>query len=205
MRWYAVHTAFGAEQRVALALAELPVGEVFLPKSPDNNDPAAWLFRNYLFLRTELTDPLHRDILRLEPVRCLVGTRPGSPSPIPEWEVRLLKYLVRLPRHPRLGVAPQAGHAVEIVDGPLREVRGTVVSVRNSRARVAVSLSLLGQAVEIVVPVSSLVNLSASRVISLPGLVDHKPRHRGGRRMKRHLRNTAARLAGRAAAPPGTP
>lgn len=184
-RWYAIQTVFGAERKVARQLVDLESGEIFLPAGYCAGGQL--LFHNYVFAHFRLTPSVYRRVLATDSVRAVVGTSPGRPSPVQDWEVRLLKYLCSSSRHPALGAVPAAGSRVEVVAGPLRGVRGTVASVTNQSARIVVTVSMVNKGFELIVPLTHVSNLTQEEKLTDDLPLQIKTRHRGGRRMKRFL------------------
>ncbi|MDK2971473.1 MAG: hypothetical protein PWP23_1228 [Candidatus Sumerlaeota bacterium] len=178
--WYAVHTRTGAECRVADALQDLPaVEEVLVPtvKGGAAGAAAEPLFPSYVFFLARMSQGLSASTARIPEARYLVGMRPGTPSAIPEQEMRVVRYVAGLERDVRLGPIPERGRRARVVTGPLEGVEGIVVWRNKREARVASAISVVGQAVEIVVPLDWVVLADYET-----GGVPYKKTHRAGRR-----------------------
>jgi transcription antitermination factor NusG len=183
------------EAKACEGLEPLDLDELLLPllRTVVSSGPAAGstrvepLFPNYLFIRAHMTSELLARINRLPEVRYVVGSRPNVPSPISEGEIRLVQHIAGLERDFRLGPIPERGRRARVIAGPLEGVEGLVVWRNKREARIASTISVVGQAVELVVPLDLLVLSDYDN-----GGVPYKQRHRGGRRARRTQR--AARL-----------
>lgn len=178
--WYAVHTRTSAECRVASALQDLSaVEEVLVPavKTAAAGATAEPLFPSYVFFLACMSQGLPASIARIPEARYLVGMRPGIPSAIPEQEMRVVRYVAGLERDVRLGPIPERGRRARVVTGPLEGVEGIVVWRNKREARVASAISVVGQAVEIVVPLDWVVLADYET-----GGVPYRKTHRAGRR-----------------------
>lgn len=92
----------------------------------------------------------------------------------------LVRFVAGCERDFRLGPIPERGRRARVIAGPLEGVEGLVVWRNKREARLASAISVVGRAVEIVVPLD-LVMLSGYET---GGGVYKKP-HRGGRRARR--------------------
>ena len=107
------------------------------------------LFPGYVFARFPLTQ---FEIVQRCPLLIEVVTMDGRPAPIPEDQMEAVQRLVWTSR--ALGVEPhpadflEPGQAIEVVEGPLRGMRGWLVE-RRGRSRVVVKLDAIKQAVGI--------------------------------------------------------
>lgn len=187
-RWYAVHTRPGMEAKACEGLEPLELDDLLFPllRTVVSSGPAAGsnrtepLFPSYLFILAHMTSELLARINRLAEVRYVVGSRPNVPSPIPEAEIRLVQHIAGLERDFRLGPIPERGRRARVIAGPLEGVEGLVVWRNKREARIASTISVVGQAVELVVPLDLLVLSDYDN-----GGVPYKQRHRGGRRARR--------------------
>ena len=147
--WFAIWTRSRHEQRVRDQLDHRHV-EAFLPTITkwshwkDRRKRIEWpLFPGYCFGRF---DPRERlPVLKLPGVVSIVSMN-GEPAPIPDREIEGLRRLVES----ELAYDPcpliREGSMVEVTHGPLKGVVGRLVR-KNDRARLVLSVELIGQAV----------------------------------------------------------
>jgi transcription antitermination factor NusG len=167
-RWYACYTRARHEKQVDRLLKEREI-ETFLPLVPrvsqwkDRKKVVEWpLFPSYVFGRFGAVDAAR--VLSTPGVAALVRTN-GRPTPIDEEELENVRLLVRalstgagaIERRPFL----EAGQEVEVMDGPFRGLRGTVVEQRNRR-RVLIGIRAIEQGLEVDIDMSTLRPVSGS-------------------------------------------
>jgi transcription termination/antitermination protein NusG len=151
-QWYAIWTRSRHEQvvREQLALKQL---EVFLPTIPrwsrwkDRKKKIDWpLFPGYCFARFDPANPLA--ILKCRGVVNIVSVE-GQPAPIPDVEMESIRLLVGSDlQYDPCPLLPE-GALVEVVYGPLKGVVGRLLRKDPSRARLVLSVDLIGQAVSV--------------------------------------------------------
>ena len=155
-RWYALAVHARQERAAATGLSQRGF-EVFLPTRCERR---LWsdrvqrmtlaLFPGYLFLRTGLTAARRVEILRVRQVYDLVGRTPGHPDiarHVSESEIESLKQLLRSERELHAEDHLVRGAEVLVCHGPLRGVRGALVSEPGGHKRLAVQIPLLGRSV----------------------------------------------------------
>ena len=150
--WYAVWTRSRHEQVVREQLERKGL-QAFLPtvtkwsRWKDRKKKIDWpLFPGYCFARF---DPAHSlPILKCTGVVNIVSVE-GKPAAIPEVELDSIRLLVgsELQYDPCPHV--REGLMVEVVHGPLRGVVGRLLRKDLSRARLVLSVDLIGQAVSV--------------------------------------------------------
>lgn len=149
--WYAIWTRSRHEKMVREQLQQKHF-EVFLPtinkwsRWKDRKKQIEWpLFPGYCFVRFNGVDRL--PILKCEGVVTIVGTD-GHPSPIPAFEIDSIRQLI----DSELAFDPcpliKEGMMVEVKAGPLRGVVGRLIR-KGARARLVLSVDLIGQAVSV--------------------------------------------------------
>ena len=152
VHWYAVWTRSRHEQVVREQLTRKQI-EVFLPtvtrwsRWKDRKKRIDWpLFPGYCFARFDPRDRL--PVLKCTGVVSIVSAERGDPTPIPEHEIAGIRQLVESD----LAFDPcpmiREGMMVEVVHGPLRGVVGRLFR-KNERARLILSVELIGQAVSV--------------------------------------------------------
>ena len=151
-QWFAVWTRSRHEQMVREQLERKHV-EAFLPTVPrwsrwkDRKKKIDWpLFPGYCFARFEGADTL--PILKCTGVVSIVSFE-GKPAAIPDYEVDSVRRLVgsdlRFDPCPMI----KEGTMVSVVHGPLRGVIGRLVRKEAVKARLILSVDLIGQAVSV--------------------------------------------------------
>ena len=150
--WYAIWTRSRHEKIVRDQLEKKSEVDVFLPtigkwsRWKDRKKKIDWpLFPGYCFARF---NPLERlPILKCTGVVNIVSYQ-GEPAAIPEHEIDGIRQLVES----ELAFDPcpmiREGMMVEVTHGPLKGVVGRLVR-KNEKARLVLSVDLIGQAVSV--------------------------------------------------------
>ena len=150
--WYAVWTRSRHEHVVREQLARKQI-DVFLPtvtrwsRWQDRKKKIDWpLFPGYCFARFEPHERL--PVLKCAGVVTIISSERGEPMPIPDHEIAGIRQLV----DSDLAFDPcpmiREGMMVEVIHGPLRGVIGRLLR-KNDRARLILSVDLIGQAVSV--------------------------------------------------------
>jgi tRNA-dihydrouridine synthase B len=175
--WYAIWTRSRHEQVVREQLEGKRI-EAFLPtvtrwsRWKDRKKKIDWpLFPGYCFARFDPAQTL--PILKCTGVVSIVSFE-GKPAPIPEIELESIRVLIG--SQLRYDPCPlvREGMMVEVVHGPLRGVVGRLIRKDTGRARLILSVDLIGQAVS--------VEVDAAAVAPMAGMTDTAFR----RLVKRH-------------------
>ena len=152
LQWYAVWTRSRHEQVVRDQLERKHV-EAFLPTIPkwsrwkDRKKKIAWpLFPGYCFARFDLEDTLA--ILKCTGVVNIVSFD-GQPAPIPASELDSIRVLVGSDLQYDPCPLIHEGMMVEVTHGPLKGVVGRLVRKDAPKARLILSVNLIGQAVSV--------------------------------------------------------
>ena len=151
VNWYALWTRSRHEQVVREQLERKHI-EAFLPtvikwsRWKDRKKKIDWpLFPGYCFARFDAHERL--PVLKCAGVVNIISFD-GEPAPIPEHEIDGIRQLVESD----LAYDPcpliKEGMMVEVVHGPLRGVIGRLVR-KNEKARLVLSVDLIGQAVSV--------------------------------------------------------
>jgi len=127
--------------------------DAFLPTIPrwsrwkDRRKKIDWpLFPGYCFARFDPDEAL--PVLKCSGVVNIVGFE-GRPAPIPDVELESIRVLVGSDLQYDPCPLIREGMTVEVVHGPLRGVVGRLVRKDPSRARLVLSVDLIGQAVSV--------------------------------------------------------
>ncbi len=170
-RWYALRVKSNCEKLVAAALRYKEY-EQFLPLyrtqrgwSDRVKDLELPLISGYVFCRM---NPVQRlPVLTIPGAVSFVGIG-NTPTPVEDGEIEALQTIVRA----ELPVASwpflQAGHRVRIERGPLRDIEGIVISLKNGLSLV-VSIGLLQRSVAVEIDRNSITPVSRP-VTSAQGL-----------------------------------
>jgi len=151
-QWFAVWTRSRHEQVVREQLERKDI-LAFLPtvtrwsRWKDRKKKIDWpLFPGYCFAQFDPENAL--SILKCSGVVNIVSVE-GKPAPIPEYELDSIRLLV----HSDLQFDPcpliREGMMVEVVHGPLRGVVGRLLRKDAPKARLVLSVDLIGQAVSV--------------------------------------------------------
>ncbi|MEQ1868466.1 MAG: UpxY family transcription antiterminator [Vicinamibacterales bacterium] len=151
-QWYAVWTRSRHEQTVRAQLAQKQI-ESFLPTMTrwswwkDRKKKLSWpLFPGYCFARFAPGDSLA--ILKCSGVVSIVSVD-GKPIPIPDIELDSIRLLVDSELQFDPSPLLREGMMVEVVHGPLKGVVGRLMRKDSPRARLVLSVELIGQAVSV--------------------------------------------------------
>ena len=152
MPWFAIWTRSRHEQVVRDQL-ERKTFEAFLPtitrwsRWKDRKKKIDWpLFPGYCFARFNPADTL--PILKCAGVVSIVSFE-GKPAPIPDYELESIRVLVGSELQYDPCPLIREGMMVEVVHGPLRGVMGRLTRKDALKARLVLSVDLIGQAVSV--------------------------------------------------------
>ncbi len=155
--WFAIWTRSRHEQVVRDQLARKNI-EAFLPtitkwsRWKDRKKKIDWpLFPGYCFARFNPTDTL--PILKCTGVVNIVCTE-GRPAAIPDYELDSIRLLVGSELQFDPCPLVREGMMVEVVHGPLKGVIGRLMRKDAHRARLILSVDLIGQGVSVEVDAS---------------------------------------------------
>jgi transcriptional antiterminator NusG len=149
-RWYAVHTRYHHE-RTARKELEAQQFEVYLPeyralsrRKDRKKEIRRPLFPGYVFVHTPLSGGRRIAVLQTKGVVRIIGAG-YQPVPVPDHELESVRIL--LSNSPDAGPCPAAGKGqlVQVMEGPLRGVVGTVEATK--KRKIVVSVELVGRAV----------------------------------------------------------
>ena len=152
-RWYAIHTRYRHE----LCVSELLASKGYSILYPSYKAVRKWkrrsavvrmpLFPGYIFCRLDVQGRL--PVLMTPGVVRIVGAG-KTPVPVDDREIRSIETAMQADAHSQPYPYLRPGRQVEIPEGPLRGLTGTIVSMKNNY-RMVVSVTLLqrSMAVEI--------------------------------------------------------
>ncbi len=152
MDWFAIWTRSRHEQTVREQLEQKDI-EAFLPTIPrwsrwkDRKKKIDWpLFPGYCFARFDPDQAL--PVLKCTGVVNIVSFE-GRPAAIPEYELDSIRLLVSSDLQFDPCPLIHEGMMVEVVHGPLKGVMGRLMRKDAQRARLVLSVDLIGQAVSV--------------------------------------------------------
>ncbi|MGC4081832.1 MAG: UpxY family transcription antiterminator [Vicinamibacterales bacterium] len=152
MQWFAIWTRSRHEHVVRTQLEEKHL-EVFLPtiarwsRWKDRRKKIDWpLFPGYCFARFDPADGL--TILKCRGVVGIVSFE-GTPAPIPAVEIESIRRLVETELLYDPCPLVHEGEMVEVVHGPLKGIVGRLTRKDAQRARLVLSVDLIGQGVSV--------------------------------------------------------
>ena len=158
MKWYAVHTYSGHEERVLKNLEErkksldleAQVGEVVIPKEDEvevkngeRKTVSRKILPGYIIVHMALNDHTWHIVRNTPGVTGFVSSG-DKPAPLQQVEVdRILKQMST--DAPKVKLAFAIGQSVRVVDGPFTEFIGMVDEINTEKGKVKVLLSLFGR------------------------------------------------------------
>jgi transcription antitermination factor NusG len=150
--WYAIWTRSRHEQVVREQLERKHI-EAFLPtitrwsRWKDRKKKIDWpLFPGYCFAKFDADAAL--PVLKCTGVVNIVSFE-GKPAPIPAYELDSIRLLIGSELQYDPCPMIQEGMMVEVVHGPLRGVIGRLIRKEALKARLVLSVDLIGQAVSV--------------------------------------------------------
>jgi transcription antitermination factor NusG len=151
-QWFAIWTRSRHEQVVKEQLHRKQI-DAFLPtvtrwsRWKDRKKKIDWpLFPGYCFARFDPSDTL--PILKCTGVVNIISFE-GKPAPIPEVELASIRLLVGSELQYDPCPIVREGQMVEVTHGPLKGVVGRLLRKDAARARLVLSVDLIGQAVSV--------------------------------------------------------
>ena len=158
MKWYAVHTYSGHEERVLKNLEERKktldldsqVGEVVIPKEDEvevkngeRKTVSRKILPGYVIVHMILNDHTWHIVRNTPGVTGFVSSG-DKPAPLQQAEVdRILKQMFA--EAPKVKLSFAVGQSVRVVDGPFTEFIGMVDELNTEKGKVKVLLSLFGR------------------------------------------------------------
>jgi transcriptional antiterminator NusG len=150
--WFAIWTRSRHEQVVREQLERKRI-DAFLPtitrwsRWKDRKKKIDWpLFPGYCFARFNPEDSL--SVLKCTGVVNIVSFE-GKPAPIPEYELESIRVLIASQFQYDPCPMVREGMMVEVVHGPLRGIVGRLMKKDAAKARLVLSVDLIGQAVSV--------------------------------------------------------
>ncbi len=160
MRWYAVHTYSGHEQKakrylesaVANAGLEDKFGEILVPteevtemKQGRRSTSTKKFLPSYILVQCILDKVTQEMVVSTPGITNFVGGG-GKPRPLRDAEVeRIVGQVNRSRTEEPTDIPFQAGDTVKVIDGPFSDFSGTIGEVNMERRKVKVMVSIFGR------------------------------------------------------------
>jgi transcriptional antiterminator NusG len=172
MRWYAVHTLSGSEDKARQALEQRiemhglapKFGKVLVP-SESVTDPRTKrkttrrFFPGYMLVEMDLDNETWHLVKNTPKVTGFVGgTR--NPPPVPEDQVRRITSRIDEADEPKPVVDFELGEEVRLTDGPYASMRGVVKEISQARGKLRVEIIIFGRPVSTELDLSQIEKLS---------------------------------------------
>lgn len=163
MRWYAVQTHSGFENRARASLLERirsggqqeHFGEVLIPTENvvevvrgHRRTASRKFFPGYLFVQMELTDETYHLVKNTPKVAGFLGEQKGTrPTPVPDDQVQQAKtQMTEGAIKPRPRIQFEEGESVRVIEGPFAGFSGMIEEVKSEKQKVRVLVSIFGRA-----------------------------------------------------------
>jgi transcription termination/antitermination protein NusG len=163
MRWYAVQTHSGFENRARASLLERVrtaglqhwFGEVLIPTESvvevvrgHRRTATRKFYPGYLFVQMELTDETYHLVKNTPKVAGFLGEQKGTrPTPVPDEQIQQAKtQMTEGAIRPRPRIHFEESENVRVTDGPFAGFSGVVEEVKSEKQKVRVLVSIFGRA-----------------------------------------------------------
>jgi transcriptional antiterminator NusG len=159
LRWYAVHTLSGSEEKARQALEQRieryglqdRFGKVLVP-SETVVDPKTKrkvtrrFYPGYMLVELELDNETWHLVKNTPRITGFVGGA-RNPPPVAEEEVRRITNMLSDEEEPRPVVDFEVGEEVRLTDGPYASMRGIVNEINQARGKLRVVINIFGRPV----------------------------------------------------------
>jgi len=163
MKWYAVHTYSGHENKARLALQERvrnaslegSFGEILIPTESviemvkgQKRTTTRKFYPGYMFVQMDLNDETYHLVKNTPRITGFLGGDKGNrPTPVPEEEIAAIStQMTEGAIKPKPKVLFDEGENVRVIDGPFSNFTGIVEEVRPEKQKVRVLVSIFGRA-----------------------------------------------------------
>ncbi|MCB1162927.1 MAG: transcription termination/antitermination factor NusG [Candidatus Latescibacteria bacterium] len=165
LKWYAVHTYSGHENKVRTNLLKrvqveglddkfgqvlVPTEEVTEMKQGKKTVTSRKYFPSYILVEMEMSDEAYHLVNQISGVTRFVGLDPRDsskrPVPLRPHEVdRILGRIERPQEHRVTEIPYQAGDHIHVIDGPFSDFNGVVDDVNEERGTLKVMVTIFGR------------------------------------------------------------
>ncbi len=160
-RWYVIQAYSGYEKNVQKALREyidrsgmqgyfgeimVPTEEVVEMKGGQKRTSERKFFPGYVLIQMRLTDETWHLVKSVPRVAGFIGGTENRPMPITDREAEeIIQQVSDSVDKPKMKFTFAPGELVRIIDGPFAEFNGTVEDVNFEKAKLRVSVTILGR------------------------------------------------------------
>jgi transcriptional antiterminator NusG len=160
MKWYAVHTYSGHENKARLALLERSknanlqesFGEILIPTESvielvkgQKRTTTRKFYPGYMFVQMELTEETYHLVKNTPKITGFLGG--NKPVPVKEEEIHQISaQMTEGATKPKPKILFEEGESVRVIDGPFSNFSGTVEEVKPEKQKVRVLVSIFGRA-----------------------------------------------------------
>jgi transcriptional antiterminator NusG len=163
MKWYAVHTYSGHENKAKLSLLERiktaglqeQFGEILIPTESviemvrgHKRTTNRKFYPGYMFVQMELNDATYHLVKNTPKITGFLGGEKGNkPTPVKEQEIAAINtQMTEGAIKPKPKVLFEEGENVRVIDGPFSNFSGIVEEVKAEKQKVRVLVSIFGRA-----------------------------------------------------------
>lgn len=157
MSWYAIYTKPRHEKTVEASLIDKQI-ETYLPvikrvrQWKDRKKKVEMpLFNGYLFVNIDYKNRF--DVLETSGVVKIINFS-GTPAVVPDWQIESLRQMLNFPETLQIEQYIKPGEIVEIVEGPMRGMSGTVITKRGAH-RLVLTIDGIFQTISVQIDESS--------------------------------------------------
>jgi transcriptional antiterminator NusG len=163
MKWYAVHTYSGHENKARLSLLERiktaglqeSFGEILIPTESviemvrgHKRTTTRKFYPGYMFLQMDLNDETYHLVKNTPKITGFLGGEKGN-KPVPMKDSEIAAINVQMTEgaiKPKPKVLFEEGENVRVIDGPFSNFAGIVEEVKAEKQKVRVLVSIFGRA-----------------------------------------------------------
>ena len=163
MKWYAVHTYSGHENKARLSLLERiktaglqeSFGEVLIPTESviemvrgHKRTTTRKFYPGYMFLQMDLNDETYHLVKNTPKITGFLGGEKGNnPIPMKDSEIAAINtQMTEGATKPKPKVLFEEGENVRVIDGPFSNFSGIVEEVKPEKQKIRVLVSIFGRA-----------------------------------------------------------
>lgn len=163
MKWYAVHTYSGHENKAKLSLLERiktaglqeQFGEILIPTESviemvrgNKRTTNRKFYPGYMFVQMELNDATYHLVKNTPKITGFLGGEKGNkPTPVKDEEIVAINtQMTEGAIKPKPKVLFEEGENVRVIDGPFSNFAGIVEEVKAEKQKVRVLVSIFGRA-----------------------------------------------------------
>ena len=160
MKWFAIHTYSGFENKVKTAIEQkvvtdgladkldkvvIPMEAIIEIKDGKKRTVQKKLLPGYILVNMEKNDDLINLIENIQGVSAFVGAK-GQPTSLTDEEVKnILEQSYERGEKPRQKIKYKIGDQVKVTEGPFANFIGTVESIDEEKGKLTVMVSIFGR------------------------------------------------------------